>query len=93
MGLNSEKSSSKILGSIFALLKTGQSALVVTPSTRSFVFCFASSIEIFSSNSTSIIEKSSDEVDLISTKFLTLFKASSKGIVINLSISSAVLPG
>ena len=39
------------------------------------------------------MEKSSEEVDLISTKFLTLFKASSKGTVINLSISSAVLPG
>ena len=48
---------------------------------------------IFSSNSISITEKSSEEVERISTKFETPFKASSRGSVTIRSISSAVLPG
>ena len=93
IGCNSEKSNSKTLGSTLALLKTGQSGPEVTPSTNSFTFCLASSIVIFSSNSISITEKSSEDVERISTKFGTPFRASSKGSVIIRSISSAVFPG
>jgi len=91
--LNSEKSNSKILGSTLALLNTGQSGPAVIPSTKSLTFCLASSMVIFSSNSISITEKSSEEVERISTKFGTPFKASSNGSVMDLSISSAVFPG
>ena len=48
---------------------------------------------IFSSNSISITEKSSEEVERISTKFETPFRTSSSGSVTIRSISSAVLPG
>ena len=82
-----------MFGSTLALLKTGQSGPDVIPSTKSLTFCFASSIVMFSSNSTSITEKSSEEVERISTKFDTPLRASSKGSVTIRSISSAVLPG
>ena len=93
MGWSSEKSNSKMLGSTLALLNTGQSGPPVIPSTKSFTFCLASSMVMFSSNSTSITEKSSEEVERISTIFGTPFKTSSKGSVIIRSISSAVFPG
>ena len=93
IGINSEKSISKTLGSTLALLKVGQSAPDVTPSTRSLVFCLARSIPMDSSNSTVMTEKSSEEVEVISTKLGTPFTASSSGSVMSRSMSSAVLPG
>jgi Cu/Ag efflux pump CusA len=47
---------SKAIGSTFAPLKVGQSSLAVSPSISSLTFCFAWSTEMFSSNSTIIIE-------------------------------------
>ena len=80
MGCNSEKSSSNIVGSTLALLNTGQSGPELIPSTKSLTFCLASSIVIFSSNSISITEKSSEEVERISTRFETPLSASSRGL-------------
>ena len=92
-GYLSATSNSKILGSIFALLYIGQSALTITLSTKSLVLCLASSVVISSSNSIFITEIPSLELDFISFKSLTPRNSSSRGSVISFSISSAVLPG
>ena len=93
IGINSEKSNSKIDGSTLALLKIGQSGPETTPSTKSLVFCFAKSIVMFSSNSMVIAAKSSSDFDVKFTIFETPLKTSSRGSTINRSISSAVFPG
>ena len=93
IGITSEKLISKTLGSTLASLNVGQSSFEVSVSTSSFTFCLAASTVISSSNSTIIIEKSSCDVEVISITLLTVLSFSSKGSVINFSMSSAVFPG
>ena len=93
MGISSDRLNSKTVGSTFALLKVGQSALAVTPSILSLTFILALSFVMFSSNSTVMRDTFSKEVDSIPTKLGTPLSSSSKGSVINRSMSSAVLPG
>ena len=92
-GYLSATSNSKILGSTFALLYIGQSALTITLSTKSLVLCLASSVVTSSSNSILITEIPSLELEVISLRSLTPLNSSSRGSVISFSISSAVLPG
>ena len=92
-GYLSAKSNSVTLGSIFELLKVGQSSLTVTLSTKSFTRCLATSINTSSSNSTFITDIPSYELDLSSTRPLTPFISSSNGLVTSFSISSALFPG
>ena len=82
-----------MLGSTFALLYIGQSALTIILSTKSLVLCLASSVVTSSSNSIFITEIPSLELEVISLRSLTPLNSSSRGSVINFSISSAVLPG
>ena len=93
IGISSERLNSKAVGSTLALLKVGQSALEVTASILSFTLSLALSLLMFSSNSTVISEKFSKEVDSIPTRLGTPLSSSSKGSVINRSMSSAVFPG
>ena len=93
MGISSDRLNSKAVGSTFALLKVGQSALEVTASILSCTFSFALSLLMFSSNSTVMSEKFSNEVDSIPTRLGTPLSSSSKGSVMSRSISSAVFPG
>ena len=51
MGISSERLNSNAVGSTFALLNVGQSALEVTASILSCTFSFALSLLMFSSNS------------------------------------------
>ena len=93
IGISSDILKANTLGSTLAPLNIGQSSPDISVSISSFTFCLANSTSIFSSNSITIEETSSCDVELILTTLLNVFNLSSKGVVINFSISSAVLPG